>query len=305
MLFLSDDQVRSLITADEAISTLRDAFIVLGHGEAALQPRIRSGIDNLSLSTMGAIIPGTGVCGAKVYTTLSGQFDFVIALFSVADGHFLGVVQGNALTEFRTAALTRVVSDLLAPEDARVLTVFGTGVQARAHLRMLATRPSIETVFVVGLEGVSLMVDDAQREFPDLTIAGSDAESAVSKADIVVTATRSTTPLFDGAALGERAFVAAIGSSKPTSRELDDTTLARAELVAVESLVQAKVEAGDLLLAAPGALDWSKVHEVGELLAGRRTVPTASGVTVFKSVGIGLADVALAAHAFHKANLAS
>jgi ornithine cyclodeaminase len=298
MQTISDDMVRTLVSVDDAIATLRAAFAASGRGQTALQPRVRSGMSDISLSMMGAILPQAGVCGAKVYTTLAGRFDFVIALFAIKDGRFLGVVQGNALTEFRTAALTRIASDLFAPQDARVLTIFGTGIQARAHLRALVAHSLIEEVFIVGIEGVEDMVKEARRAFPNLSVNGSDAQRAAACADILVTASRSTVPLFDGNDLKDDVFVAAIGSSKPTSREIDDATLRRARTIAVESLAQAKVEAGDLLLAAPDVVDWSKIQELGVVLADESRQPPTSGIAIFKSVGIGLADVALAAYAY-------
>lgn len=121
------------------------------------------------------------------------------------------------------------------------------------------------------------------------------AEQATAEADIVVTASRSPTALFSGDLLKPGSFAAAVGSSLPSTRELDDRAIARASLVAVEWRDQSLREAGDLALADPAALPRSKIVELGEILAGKaRGRATDQEITVYKSVGVGLQDIALA-----------
>lgn len=295
MQFITDDHVRRLITMRDAIAELRIALAEHGAGRAPVQPRVRTKGEHVSVSMMGAILPSRGVCGAKVYSTHGGRFDFVVPLFSSDDGCLLSILHGDALTEFRTAAVTRIASDALARPGARVLAVFGTGRQARAHIRALADGSSIERVLIVGIDHVAQTVAEMQALFPDKLIEASHAQAAARAADVIVTATRSATPLFDGTWVKPGAFIAAIGSSKPDARELDDTLLARANTLVVESLEQARSEAGDLLMAAPGVVAWDDIVELGAVLANRRLEPRARGdVTIFKSLGFGLADVALA-----------
>ncbi|CAB3766705.1 ornithine cyclodeaminase family protein [Paraburkholderia solisilvae] len=294
MHIITDEQVHRLITMSDAIATLRPALMEQGGGRASIQTRVRTLGENISLSTMGAIIPGAGVCGAKVYSTHRGVFDFVIPLFSTEDGRLLSIIHGGALTEYRTAAVTRIAFDAFGPAHAKVLTVFGTGVQARAHIRALVEHSGIEHVMIVGIEGVPETIARMQAEWANVRFEAADAQTAVKAADVIVTATRSATPLFDGTQIKPGTFVAAIGSSKPGAREIDDTTLLRAGLVIVESIEQAKAEAGDLLMASPGIVDWTSVAELGSALhAGRAEWHSQGEIVVFKSLGIGLADVAL------------
>jgi len=295
MQFITDDHVRRLITMRDAIAELRIALAEHGAGRAPVQPRVRTKGEHVSVSMMGAILPSRGVCGAKVYSTHGGRFDFVVPLFSSDDGCLISILHGDALTEFRTAAVTRIASDALARPGARVLAVFGTGRQARAHIRALADGSSIERVLIVGIDHVAQTVAEMQALFPDKLIEASHAQAAARAADVIVTATRSATPLFDGTWVKPGVFIAAIGSSKPDARELDDALLARANTLVVESLEQARSEAGDLLMAAPGVIAWDDIVELGAVLANRRIEPRARGdVTIFKSLGFGLADVALA-----------
>ena len=121
------------------------------------------------------------------------------------------------------------------------------------------------------------------------------------RADIVVTASRSTTPLFPGASLKPGAFVAAIGSSLPHTRELDDEALRRAAAVVVEWRPQSTREAGDIVLAGPGVLPADKVVELGDVLLGKvRPRRGDADIVVYKSVGVGLEDIALAGFAWEK-----
>ncbi|HEX8884590.1 MAG TPA: ornithine cyclodeaminase family protein, partial [Noviherbaspirillum sp.] len=126
-------------------------------------------------------------------------------------------------------------------------------------------------------------------------------ERMVRDADIVVTASRSTEPLFSGEWLKPGSFIAAVGSSLPHTRELDDIALARAAAVVVEWRSQTLREAGDLVRAGEGALDESRIHELGDLVAGKVTVRRAADdILIYKAVGVGLQDVALAGLAYRR-----
>jgi ornithine cyclodeaminase len=121
------------------------------------------------------------------------------------------------------------------------------------------------------------------------------SDRAAREADVIATCTRATEPLFDGALVRRGAFVAAIGSSKPAARELDDTLLARADQIVVEWLPAAQAEAGEFVRAAPAVIDPSRVVELGKLLVhGARYERKPADIVIYKSVGVGLEDVALA-----------
>jgi ornithine cyclodeaminase/alanine dehydrogenase-like protein (mu-crystallin family) len=159
-------------------------------------------------------------------------------------------------------------------------------------------------VLVVGIENVDSMIALLQPEFPAVRMVASNAQDALTAADVIVTATRSTEPLFDGANVKQGAFVAAIGSSKPSAREIDDATLARAHTIIVESREQASAEAGDLLRAAPGVVEWPALVELSAPAADRPDVRRPGDLTVFKSLGIGVADIALAGLVTRRARMA-
>ncbi|MGF6609977.1 ornithine cyclodeaminase [Paraburkholderia sp. WSM4175] len=303
MIHLTDAQIDELITIDDAIPALEQGFRELSSGAAAVQRRVRTEVGGVKLSTLGAVLPELGVAGAKVYSTIAGQFNFSIVLFSTVDGSLLAILDANAITRIRTAATTVVAVRALAKQQARTVAVFGTGVQGRAHALALAAHTGLRSFRIVGLEGT--------RELAAaVTAAGStrgieatvcDVVDAVRGADVIVTATRATGALFDGNAVSPGALIAAIGSSLPHTRELDDTLIARASRIVVELREQAREEAGDLVLTQPGTFDWDDTVELGDVLTGRAKGRVADDdVIVYKAVGIGLQDVVLAGVAWRK-----
>ncbi|MBB5409822.1 ornithine cyclodeaminase [Paraburkholderia sp. HC6.4b] len=303
MIHLNDAQIDALVGFDEAIPTLEQAFRALSRGRAAVQRRVRTEAGGVKLSTLGAVLPEAGVTGAKVYTTINGRFLFSIVLFSTDDGRPLATLDANALTRIRTAATTVLAVRALAREDARAVAIFGTGVQGRAHAQALAAHTGLQSFRIVGLDNVEQVVDElnARHRARGVKATAGEAAEAVRDADVIVTATRATGALFDGATLAPGAMVAAIGSSLPYTRELDDTTLARASRIVVELHEQAREEAGDLVQAAPGTFDWRNVVELGDVLEGRANARVRSeDIVVYKAVGIGLQDVALAGLAWRK-----
>ncbi|WP_028353270.1 ornithine cyclodeaminase family protein [Bordetella petrii] len=300
MLHINDAMVDELVDAAAAQQVVRDAFAHFGRGEAAMQQRERTEAGGVKLSTLGAVIPGQQVAGAKVYTTIAGRFDFVILLFSTVDGRPLATLEANAITRLRTAASTVVAAAHLARPDCRRMMLYGAGVQGQAHARQLARAYPLERIIVsdpgASDELLRAMEDDCQVE-----VRRSPARAPVEESDIVVTATRARQPLFDGARLAPGTFVAAIGSSLPDTRELDDRALARAGLIAVEWLPQSRREAGELVLADPALDLGGRLVELGALVTGahpgRRQ---ASEITLYKAVGVGLEDVALAGLAYQR-----
>lgn len=300
MLHISDDMVAEAIGAEDTQQLLLDTFRAFGEGEAAMQERVRTEAGGVKLSTLGAVIPGQEVLGAKVYSTIQGQFSFVIVLFSATDGRPLATMDAAAVTQLRTAAGSVVAARHLARADSRRMVLFGAGVQGREHVLQMAR--------AFPLEDVAIIRHDEPEELPAQLSAATgtavhyaDPADTVPTADIVVTCSRATMPLFPGQLLKDGAFVAAVGSSLPTTRELDDTALARASTIAVEWRPQSLSEAGDLVLADPGLDISCKVAELGEIVTGRHRGRTdGNEIIIYKAVGVGLEDIAIAGLAYRR-----
>lgn len=300
MIHITDAMVEKAVSAADARAVLADAFLSFGKQEAAMQARIRSEADGVKLSTLGAVIPGQQVLGAKVYSTIKGQFSFVILLFSSVDGRALATFDAGAITRLRTAGCSVITARRLARPNASTLAVFGSGPLGRAHVVQMAEAFPLRHVLLVSRSSDPALAAGLEAACGVPTRMAT-AEQAAAEADIVVTASRSPTALFSGDLLKPGCFIAAVGSSLPNTRELDDRAIARASLVAVEWREQSLREAGDLVLADPQALTAAKVVELGEILAGRARGRTSDDeITVYKSVGVGLQDIALAGLAYRR-----
>lgn len=300
MRLITEADVAAVLDPDSAVAALRAAFAQHGRGRAQVLGRHRATATQdgaaLAISAMGAILDADGglpaVLGTKVYSARNGKYHFIVSLFSASTGAPIATLEANEFTRLRTAAATAVAADLLARPDARTLAVFGAGIQARAHAEALCRVRRFERVLVCARSGAEALARELQAGL-GLTVRGAAVAEAAAEADVIVTATRSATPLFDGGLVKAGAFVAAVGSSTPTARELDDALLGRASLVAVEWLTAARQEAGELALAAPGVLPAERLAELGALLVEPRPRGPLD-IVVYKSVGIGLEDVALA-----------
>lgn len=306
MRMISEADVAAVLDPDSAVAALHAAFAQHGRGQAQVLARHRATATregaSLAISAMGAILDADGalpaVLGTKVYSARNGKYHFLVSLFSADTGAALATLEANEFTRLRTAAATAVAADLLALPEVRTLAVFGAGIQAQAHAEALVRVRRFERLLVCARSGGEAFAATLQRQL-GLPVAAVDAATAAAQADVLVTATRSAVPLFDGALVKPGAFVAAVGSSTRAARELDDTLLGRAACVAVEWLTAAQQEAGDVVLAAPGVIAPERLVELGALIVNPR--PRApQDIVVYKSVGIGLEDVALARLVAHR-----
>jgi ornithine cyclodeaminase len=304
MRLITEADVAAVLDPDSAMAALRAAFAQHGRGQAQVLGRHRATATHegasLAISAMGAILdadPATdgglpAVLGTKVYSARNGRYHFLVSLFSADTGEAFATLEANEFTRLRTAAASAVAADLLARPDARTLSVFGAGIQGRAHAEMLGRVRRFERVLVCARSGAQALAADLTARL-GLPAQAVDAATAAAEGDVIATATRSSTPLFDGGLVQPGAFVAAVGSSTRAARELDDALLGRAALVVVEWHEAARQEAGDLIQAAPGVVAPERLVELGELLVAPRPRGP-QDIVVYKSVGIGLEDVALA-----------
>ncbi|MNV53316.1 L-lysine cyclodeaminase [compost metagenome] len=253
----------------------------------------------MKLSTLGAVIPEQEVAGAKVYTTIAGQFSFVILLFSTVDGRPLASFDAGAITRLRTAACTVLAAQRLARPESATLALFGAGTQGVQHAAQLSAALPLRRVLVVDPYADAGLPDQLAAQC-GIPVTFADPAVAAAQADIIVTASRSTTPLFSGELIQPGTFIAAIGSSLPHTRELDDTALARAATVVVEWRPQSLREAGDLVLADKAVLPDSKIVELADVLLGKPVRRHADDIVIYKSVGVGLEDIALAGMAHRR-----
>ena len=258
-------------------------------------PRVSVPLPGGELLLMAAASPEAA--GVKVLSVAPGnpavgrpRIQGLYVLFDAATLSPRLLVDGTAVTALRTPALSALAATHLAAPDASRLVVFGAGPQARGHIESLRSVRPIDTVLVVARRR-----SRAAEFVAELVADGYPAEvgtpDAVSDADVVVCATTSARPVFDGRRLAADACVLAVGSHQPGVRELDEIVFERAERVAVEDRDTALREAGDLIAAIDaGACSPDALIALPELL----TMSPSQGISVFKSVGMGWQDLAVA-----------
>lgn len=295
MLILTEEDVRSLLPMPEAVRLVGEAFAAWGRGEAQNQPRRR-----LFLPTGSVLHSMAGACGryfgSKVYSTNpkhGAWFHFL--LYDAETAEPLALMEANWLGQIRTGAASGYATSLLSKPEASVVGVIGSGFQAASQVAaMRAVRP-VSRVLVWSRSAEKR--DAFAREHS--CDAVDTAEAAVRDADIVVTATNSRHPVFDAAWVGPDAHVNLMGSNHPERREAPGELLARADVLVADSVEAARIEAGDYLLGLDEA-GWSRVRDL-KTIQPKTTQHRHARLSVFKSVGLGLEDVAVAAHIYEQA----
>jgi ornithine cyclodeaminase len=225
-----------------------------------------------------------------------------VMLFNNETGELLALINAAAITAIRTAAVSGLATRLLAREDAGVLAILGSGVQARSHLAAMACVRSIRTVRVASRrsERARSFAQDLQGHYPFPIEAVESAEAAVRGADLVVTATSAAEPVLKQPWIAAGAHINAIGASLPARREVDTATMVASSLF-VDRRESALNEAGDYLLAMrEGAIGPQHIRaEIGEVLIRTRPGRTApEEITLFKSLGLAVEDVAAAEYVY-------
>ena len=298
----------------ECIGVMEQALRAVTDGTSILPLRtvIRLPGSPNAFAAMPAVL-GTGAAaaiGAKIITVFPGNdatpYDShigVVLLFDAERGTLDAIADASSITAIRTAAVSGVATRLLAREDAAELALLGAGVLARPHLEAMQCVRPIRRVRVWSRSGARAEAFATRARHDVEVVVCASAREAATGADILCTITASRTPVLEGAWLAPGTHVNAVGASLPTARELDTAAVRRARLY-VDGRESALNEAGDFLIPrAEGAVDDTHiVGELGELLAGtvagRRD---ASEITLFKSLGLAVEDVAAARHVYEKA----
>jgi ornithine cyclodeaminase len=304
---LDEDDVRRLLPMSECIEVMAEALASLARGEVhnplrfvvrppeapsllGLMPAYRGGQTPLWGLKSVVIAPGNAARGLDLHQGF-------VALFDGETGETRAIMNAGGITAVRTAAVTGVATRLLARQDARTLAILGAGVQGKANLEAMRAVRDFDRIVAW-----SRTPGRAARELDGVEEAAT-AEEAVRDADVVVTATSAPEPVVKREWLKDGAHVNAVGSSIPTTRELDTQTMVDAALF-VDRRESTVNEAGDFLFPQrEGAIGPDHIRaEIGELLIGAASGRTSDGeLTVFKSLGLAVEDLAAAEHVLRQA----
>jgi ornithine cyclodeaminase/alanine dehydrogenase-like protein (mu-crystallin family) len=298
-LFLRETDVKALLTMDLTLAALEAAFREWGAGRASNQPRRRVA-GGAVLATMSAALPAKGLMGFKAYTHSRAGARFWVCLFDAADGRPRAVIEADWLGRMRTGAASGLATKYLARREASVFTVVGAGHQALTQVLAVTAVRTLREVRVVSRDPAhrDALVELLKGALPGgigIHPAGSMRE-AVDGAEILTTVTSAGRPIFPGEWLEAGQHLNVCGSNYPDRREIDGRVVARADLVVADDAEAARVEAGDLLLAErEGQMNWARVHSLRDVVTGSTGSRQPSDVTLFKSVGLALEDVAAGA----------
>ena len=311
---LTADDVRAALPMSKAIDAMRHAYGQLSAGTAIAPPRQHITTDKGITLIMPAYLPKRSE-NVKQRQIVPTQAQFGIKVVSVYDenpninlpritatvlvldpdtGAPKAFMDGTSLTAIRTGAGGGLAADLLARQNSKTVGLFGAGVQARAQLQAVMAIRKIEYVNLISrtqtsAENIATEISN-WTDAPKVNIAVSPQE-VVENADIVICATTSATPLFDGKNIKPGAHITAVGTFVPEKREVDTTTITRAKRIVVDSREACLEEAGDLII--PNAqID----AEIGEIVNGdKQGRQSEDEITFFKSVGVAVQDAVAAA----------
>ena len=298
-LLLREADVEKLLTMKTTLELVERVHREYSTGNAIDVPRERTRLPKSALHILQGAVPSANVLGYKAYTSSKEGVRFIVYAFNAERGNLDAVVEANHLGMMRTGAAGGVAAKWLAREDAKVAGVFGSGWQAHSQIEALAAVRKLERVKVYSRTREKLEAFCAEmREKTKLDVVpAASAEEAVRGSDIVVTITTSAAPVFSGEWLERGAHINAAGSNSLLRREIDEATLRKCDVVAVDSRPTAIKEAGDILPALEkGRLHAGALVEIGEVIAGTREGRTrADQTTLFESQGMAIQDLIIAA----------
>ncbi|WP_299287436.1 ornithine cyclodeaminase family protein [Thermoflexus sp.] len=303
-LLLREEEVQALLSVGDAIEALERTFRAQAEGRAVNLPRQRVRWPGGTLHVMAAGDLGSGYVGLKAYTAVGGQTRFVVLLFHAERGELLAIIEADRLGRLRTGAATGLATRYLARPDARVVGMIGAGRQAATQLMAVcAVRPIAEARVYSPTPERRAAFAHRMRETLGIPVQAVERpEAAVEGADILITITSAREPVLRGAWLRPGVHLNAAGSNALLRRELDEEAIARADLIVIDSRAQGQIEAGDFLEPLErGRLQWERVYELRDVVAGRVGRAHPEQITLFKSLGIALEDIAVAAVAYERA----
>ncbi|XP_065899746.1 ketimine reductase mu-crystallin-like isoform X2 [Dysidea avara] len=309
--FIPASKVKELLDPKKLIDVIEDVLIQFSKQQGVNQP-VRSLVPVVKhggfFGAMPAYVETSKCLGVKLLTFYRNNPDeniashphAVIALFEPSTGVPLVVMDGEHITPLRTAAASAVAVKHLSSKDVSVLSIIGTGVEARSHARVLIHSRNFQEIRVWGRSPVNLKkcVDDITAIVGGggaHVTAHQDVFEAVSEADVIVTVTRASEPIFHGEWMKPGTLVCGVGAVRPDWRELDDHVMQHSWVV-VDSREGALKESGDVILSK------AEVYaELGEVAAGTKKLPSfnkAKKFVVFKSLGMAIEDVTSAKYVY-------
>ena len=302
-LFLTEKDVKKLLTMDIALEAVEEGFRQQSEGDATNSPRLRLRLPNGDLNLMAAVAPGFGVMGMKTYGVTSGNLTkFYMQLWSIESGELIASMEASTLGQIRTGAASGVATKYMSRKESSSVGVIGSGYQARTQLEAVCSVRDVRSVKVFSrtLAHMERFAAEMSSKIGVAILPVDSADACLDRSDIVITITNSSKPVLKGSCLIPGTHIVAAGSNHWMRRELDDEAVKRCDVVVVDDLDQAKIECGDLIsLAKKGIIGWEGISDLSEVISGcvpGRTSDT--DITLFESQGLALEDVAVSVRVY-------
>jgi alanine dehydrogenase len=291
---ITEAQVKQLLPVKDCIEVLRQAFAQ----DFINMPRYRIKSQNSLLHVMSASIPALGVMGLKSYGTGRQSTSFAVLLFDERTGSLLAVFEADAMGQIRTGAASGLATDLLARADVHAGAVIGTGYQAETQLLAIDCVRQFQQIRIYSrnAEHRQDFVRRMQEKTRSNLVEAQSAEECVRDADVICAITSARDPVILGKWLKPGCHINAAGVNWHNKREVDAEAVQRSAIIVVDDVQQSKIESGDLI--AVGDLDWNRVRELAEVVKGNVRRTSENQITLFKSNGIAMEDVAAAHYVY-------
>jgi ornithine cyclodeaminase/alanine dehydrogenase-like protein (mu-crystallin family) len=308
-LFLTEQDVTNLLTMEDALAAVEDVFKAQAAGDATNEPRRRLRAAGAVLQVMSGAVANfeeyKGLLGLKSYVVTRNKARFYVNLYDAESGELLALIEADKLGQMRTGAASGVATSHLARADAKSVGVYGTGWQAQSQIEAVCAARDIENVKVYSRspENRARFCQEMGEQLIDVDVTPVEKPEEAAEADVIITITSSREPVLEGSWLKPGTHVNAAGGNSLLRRELDDEVIRRSSFIAVDSIDQAKMEAGELVAAVEkGMLTWERVRELRYVVSGEARGRTSDDqITLFKSLGVAIEDVATAAVIYRKA----
>ena len=313
MVILNKKQINKIVAMNEAIEAMKTAFVQLSNGKAIIPTRLSTDVPDKNATSL--VMPAYSL-DSPYYTVKVVSVNYSnpqkglpllhssVQVFDASKGNIVATLDGESVTAIRTGAVSGLATGILARKDAKVGAVFGTGVQAKSQVEAILAMKNLEKILVFSRtkESAKLFCNLIYDTFGIKASTGN--KDSLKEADVICTATPSKKPLFDHGDLNPGVHINAIGSFKPHMQEIPVETVINSKVI-VDKRETCTVEAGDLIIPVEeGIWSFDLVHgELGQVISGEVSGrDSEDGITLFKSVGNAIQDLALANMIMKKIN---
>jgi ornithine cyclodeaminase/alanine dehydrogenase-like protein (mu-crystallin family) len=298
MRTISDEDIPNNVNYQAVIMEMRRQFLMVAGGTSKILHRKRISSMSGTLDVMGALSEEDKIGVVKHYF-YGKNIDFLVSLFSTETSEILLAITGKKFTRIRTATATGLATDLLSRKDSRLLACIGTGFQALEQIRAICQIRSIDQVLINDLNTARMksLKSVIEQELGIDVVLQDKVSSNFSKADIIVTATTSKTPVIADQFIGDRTHIISIGSYLPEMKEIETQTICKSKIVAVDSLEETENSVGELIDSlSSGCVSKEQINEFTNLVKGEIKLRENAqrSTTYFKSIGVGIEDLTVA-----------